>query len=134
MSNQTDGNGPDDTLRPRVVMMETPREPRVGGAQPLAPRVIASAQTGRIVPAAPAEPQRVADPARRRRRSLTVKLGLAGLIAAVCGWLGVDLYLWIQVAFNFSTGLGLAAAAAVVVGIAAAAAIIGHELRSYLAL
>lgn len=134
MSNQTDGNGPDDTLRPRVVMMETTREPRVGGAQPLAPRVIASAQTGRIVPAAPAEPQRVADPGRRRRRSLTVKLGLAGLIAAVCGWLGVDLYLWIQVAFNFSTGLGLAAAAAVVVGIAAAAAIIGHELRSYLAL
>lgn len=134
MSNQTDGNGPDDTLRPRVVMMETPCEPRVGGAEPLAPRVIASAQTGRIVPAAPAEPQAVADPGRPRRRSLTMKLGLAGLIAAVCGWLGVDLYLWIEAAFNFSTGLGLAAAAAVVVGIAAAGAIIGHELRSYFAL
>ena len=134
MSNQTDGNGPDDTLRPRVVMMETPREPRVGGAESLAPRVIASAQTGRIVPAAPAEPRAVADPGRPRRRSLTMKLGWAGLIFAVCCWLGVDLYLWIEAAFNFSTGLGLAAAAAVVVGIAAAGAIIGHELRSYFAL
>jgi hypothetical protein len=27
VSNQTDGNGPGDALRPRVVMMETPRRP-----------------------------------------------------------------------------------------------------------
>jgi putative membrane protein len=135
MSNQNNSNGYDDTLRPQVVVMETPQESGVGVVEPLAPRVIATAQTGRIVPTPPSEPQPVtAVPGRRRRYSLTMKFGLAGLIVAFCGWLGVDLYLWIAAAFNFSTGLGWAAAAAAAAGIAAAGAMIAHEMRSYLAL
>jgi uncharacterized membrane protein YcjF (UPF0283 family) len=63
-----------------------------------------------------------------------MKLGLAGLIAAFCGWLGVDLYLWVASAFNFSTGLGWAATAAAVAGVAAAGAMMAHEMRGYLAL
>ena len=135
MSNQNNRNGTDDTLRPQVVVMETPRESGVGVVEPMAPRVIATAQTGRIVPAPPSEPlPATAVPGRRRRVSLTMKLGLAGLIAAFCGWLGIDLYLWIASAFNYSTGLGWAAAAAAAAGIAAAGAMIVHEIRSYLAL
>ncbi|HLA21050.1 MAG TPA: hypothetical protein VJZ74_06295, partial [Pseudolabrys sp.] len=134
MSNQNNRNGTDDTLRPQVVVMEPPRESGVGIAEPLAPRVIATAQTGRIVPAPPAELPPAALPGRRRRTSLTMKLGLTGLIAAFCGWLGIDLYLWIASALNYSTGLGWAAAAAAAAGIAAAGAMIVHEIRSYLAL
>jgi len=63
-----------------------------------------------------------------------MKLALAGLVVAFCGWLGVDLYLWIASAFNFSTGLGWTAAAAAGIGIFAAGAMIVHEVRSYLAL
>jgi len=132
MSNHDDGNGPDDGLRPRVVVMEKAREP--GAAESLAPRVIATEQTGRIVPAAPSAPPAVIKPRRRRGYSLTIKLGLTGLTAAFIGWLGIDLYLWITSAFNAGTGLGWAATAAVATGIAAAGAIIAHELRSYLAL
>jgi len=134
MSNQNNRNGSDDTLRPQVVVMETPRESGVAGGEPLAPRVIATVQTGRIVPAPPAERPPAALPGRRRRYSLTIKLGLAGLIAAFCGWLGIDLYLWIASAFNYSTGLGWAAVAAAATGIAAAGAMIAHEMRGYLAL
>ena len=131
MSNQGDGNGPEDGLRPRVVVMEKTREP--GAAASLAPRVIATEQTGRIVPAAPSVPPAVIAP-RRRRYSLTIKLGLTGLAAAFIGWLGIDLYLWIASAFNAGTGLGWAAAAAAATGIAAAGAIVIHEMRSYLAI
>lgn len=134
MNNQSDSNEYEDTLRPRVIVMETPLDPGVG-AESLAPRVTATAQTGRIVTAPPAEPQTLTTvPGRRRRTSLTVKLGLAGLVAAFCGWLGIDLYLWIASAFKFSTGLGWAATAAAAAGIAGAGAMIAHEMRSYLAI
>ena len=131
MSNQNEKIGSDETLRPQVVVMETPQKPGVGRAEPLAPRIIATAQTGRIIPAVPAELQPTVQPG-RRRHSLSMKLALAGLAAALCGWLGVDLYLWIASAFNFSTGLGWAATAAAAVGISAAGAMIVHEVRSYL--
>jgi putative membrane protein len=134
MSNQDNSDGSDE-LRPQVVVMQTPQHSDAGVAEPLAPRLIATAQTGRIVPVPPVEPQpATAVPGRRRRYSLTMKLGLAGLIAAFCGWLGVDLYLWVASAFNFSTGLGWAATTAAVAGIAAAGAMIAHEMRGYLAL
>lgn len=135
MSSQNNSNGSDDKLHPRVVVMETPRESCVGVAEPSAPRVISTAQTGRIVPAPPAvrQPEDAA-PGRRRRYGLTMKLGLAGLIAALCGWLAVDLYLWIASAFNFSTGLGWIATAAAAAGIIGAGTMIAHEMRSYLAL
>lgn len=134
MSKQ-DSDGIDDRLRPRVVMVEAPYESGVGVAEPLAPRILATAQTGRIVPPVPAGPRPAAGMGRRRRGySLTMKLGLAGLAAAFCGWLLVDLYLWIASAFNFSTWLGWAAAAAMGTGVSAAITITAHEMRSYLAL
>ena len=133
MSKQNDRNEADDTLRPQVVVVEMPQKPGVGMAEPLAPRIIATAQTGRIIPAPPAELQPAAEPG-SRRYNLPMKLAFAGLGIAVCGWLGVDLYLWITSAFNFSAGLGWAAAAAAGLGIAAVSAMIVHEARSYLAL
>jgi putative membrane protein len=123
---------PDETLRPQVVVVETPERPH-GGIEPSAPRIIATRQKGRIVPAAPVEIQ-PAVPSRPRRYSLPVKLALTGLAVAFCGWLGVDLYLWIASAFEYSEGLGWAATAAAAAGISAAIAIIVHEARSYLAL
>lgn len=133
MSRPDDSNGIGDRLNPRVVMMETPHDP--GAAEALAPRIITTAQTGRIVPPAPAEPRPAAAPRRRRRRyGLTMKLGLAGLAAAFCGWLVVDLYLWIASAFNFSAGLGWTAAAAMATGVTAAVAVVAHEMRGYLSL
>ena len=133
MSNKNDRNGADEILRPQVVVMETPKSQSAGIAEPLAPRIIATAQTGRIIPAPPAELQPTVE-MRRRRHSLSMKLALTGLVVAFCGWLGVDLYLWIASAFNFSTGLGWAAATAAAVGISAATAMIVHEARSYFAL
>ncbi|MCK6452468.1 MAG: DUF697 domain-containing protein [Alphaproteobacteria bacterium] len=135
MSDQDDAGGADDAPRPRVIVAEAPDRQRTRTSEPLVPQVIATSETGRMAPApmshaAPAE----AGPARRKRRGLAKKLGLAGLAAAFCGWLGVDLYLWIASAFEFSPGLGWAASAAVVAGSAAAAGLIAHELRSYLSL
>ena len=82
MSNQDNSNGSDE-LRPQVVVMEKPQHSDAGVAEPLAPRLIATAQTGRIVPVPPVEPPpAAAAPGGRQRYSLTMKLGLAGLIAA----------------------------------------------------
>src|SRR5215471_7277566 len=114
-------------------MVDAPKKPGAGFADPLSPRIITTAQTGRIIPAPPAELQPAVEPS-RRRYGFSMKLAVAGLLVAFCGWLGVDLYLWIASAFNFSTGLGWAAAAAAMVGIFAASAIIVHEARSYFAL
>src|SRR5215475_11801568 len=113
--------------------MEAPEESGAGIAEPLAPRIIATAQTGRIISAPPANLQPAIVP-RRRRYGLAMKLALAGLAAAFCGWLGVDLYLWIASAFDFSRWLGWTAVAAAAAGISAATAIIVHEVRSYLVL
>src|SRR5262249_6188909 len=113
--------------------METPQKPSAGSGEPLAPRIIPTAQTGRIIPAPPAELQPIVKSS-SHHYSFSMKLALAGLTVAFCGWLGVDLYLWIASALNFSTWLGWVAAAVVVVGISAIGAMIMHEARSYLAL
>jgi putative membrane protein len=131
VSDQDNGNGPAQGLRPQVFVTERP--PEAGAAQLVAPRVIATTQTGRIVPAPPAKRPAVAVPA-RRRSSLFKKIAWTGLFAAFGVWLGIDLYLWVASAFNYSSGLGWAAAAAVATGVAAAGAIIVREMRSYLAL
>ena len=133
MSNQNHRIGSDHNLRPQVVVMETPQKPSAGSGEPLAPRIIATAQTGRIIPAPPAELQPIVKSS-SHHYSFSMKLALAGLTVAFCGWLGVDLYLWIASALNFSTWLGWVAAAVVVVGISAIGAMIMHEARSYLAL
>ena len=135
MSDQPNPNKDDDVLRPRVVMMEISQKSGALQAEALAPQVIATAQTGRIVPAAPAEPQLVpTGPALLRRRSPAMKLGLIGLAAAFVGWLGVDVYLWIASAFEHSATIGWMATAAVAAGVAGAGLVIARELKSFFAL
>ena len=126
-------NDPDNALRPQVFEMDRPRD--APSAASLGPRVIETTQTGRIVPTAPAEPElpvAVVSPPRRRRWKM--KLAVSALAAAICGWLAIDLYLWVSAAFTSSAGLGWAAAATVTLGLTAAGAVIAHEMRSYLAL
>ena len=135
MSDQEKSPESNHPLQPQIFLMEKPRDFAAGTPESIAPRVIATAQTGRIIPAAPVETQ----PAqlllgRSRRYSLAIRLGLTGLIVAFCGWLGVDLYLWIASAFDHSAGLGWVATALVAAGVGAAGAIIAHEIRSFFAL
>ena len=122
-------------LHPQVILEEqAPRLP-VDVAGPLAPRVTHTTQGGRIVGAAPVDPQTIPATADTPRRGgLLRKLAFTALITAFCGWLAVDLYIWIGSAFHYSSGLGWSATAAVIIGILGAAAIIAHEMRSYLAL
>ena len=122
----------EEALQPRVFVVESPEEAGAG-AEPIAPRVTTTEQTGRIVPS-PAEPAPASAPRRPRRYSLTMRLGMTGLVAAFCGWLVIDLYLWIVSAFDSGTSLGWAALIAAATGLVAASAMIAHELRSYLAL
>ena len=44
MSSQNNKIGSDDTLRPQVVVMDTPQKSGAGLTQPLAPRIIATRQ------------------------------------------------------------------------------------------
>jgi putative membrane protein len=134
VSNKNHRTGHDDALRPQVVVMEKPYKSSAGVAAPLSPRIIATAQTDPIVSSPPVEFVPMVELRSRRRQRWPMKLALAGLAVAFCGWLGVDLYLWIAAAFNFSAWLGWTAAAAAGLGIAAASAMIVHEVRSYLAL
>jgi putative membrane protein len=135
MSKQHNANEPDDVPRPQVILMDATESTDAGMLNPLTPRIIATEQTGSIVPSAPSEPPpNTAVPGRRRRYSLTMRFGLTGLIAAFCGWLGIDFYQWVASAFHYSSELGWAATGAVATGIMAAGAIIAHEMRGYLAL
>ncbi|MGC1570911.1 MAG: hypothetical protein WA750_02320, partial [Pseudolabrys sp.] len=88
MSTQNNKTGSDDILRPQVVLIETPEKSGAGIAEPLAPRVIATAGTGRIIPAPPADLQPAVE-LEGRRYGLPMKLALGGLVAAFFGWLGV---------------------------------------------
>jgi putative membrane protein len=133
VSNQNEKIKSADTLHPQIIVMEAPQKLGIGTAEPLTPRIITTAQTGRIIPAVPAEFQPTVQSG-RRRHSLPIKLAVVGLAIALCGWLGVDLYLWVASAFNFSTGLGWAATAVAVLGISTTVAMIVHEVRSYLSL
>lgn len=127
MSRQDNGEG----LRPQVFVTDKPRAAEAD--ERVTPRVIETAQTGRIV-AAPVTKRAVATSPAKRRGSLFRRIAWTGLVGALCVWLGVDLYLWIASAFDYSAGLGWAAAVAAAIGITAAGAIVGRELRSYLAL
>ena len=125
---------PDEAPRPRVIVLETTD---AGERRPenLAPRVIATGESGRVVAAAPAvRPPAPAGTALVRRRSRAVSLGVAGLVTAFVGWLGVDAYLWIAGAFERSAALGWVATAAVAAGVGGATLVIARELRSFLAL
>jgi hypothetical protein len=54
VSKQKDKIGSGDILRPQVIVVEEPEKPGAGIADPLAPRIIKTAQTGRIIPGPPA--------------------------------------------------------------------------------
>jgi putative membrane protein len=112
-----------------VFVSEKPRDAESGA--PVGPRVIETAQTGRVLPAPPAARVVAVKPA-KRKRSLLRTLAWTGLFGAVGVWFGIDLYLWIEQAFAYSFGLGWAATATVAVGLAGAGVLIGRELRSYL--
>jgi putative membrane protein len=123
----------DDTPRPQVIVKDIADHRRTDAAEALSPRVTETAQTGRILHA-PAEPQLPVPVAQPKRRRWKMKLAVLALAAAICGWLAIDLYLWVSTAFTSSWGLGWAAAATVALGLSAAGAMIAHEMRSYLAL
>jgi putative membrane protein len=100
----------------------------------LAPRVIITEQTGRVVTAAAIVPSAPTElvPLRPQRRLL--KIGLAGLGAAFVGWLGVDLTVWIEQAFTHGVVIGSLALVSAAAGIAGAGLVIAREVRSFLAL
>jgi len=123
----------DGGLQPQVITTGTSRNTSEHVGEPLAPRIIPTVQTGRLAPARPTEAQPDMQ-MRKPRRSLVVRLGFAGLALALIGWLGVDLYLWIESTFRFSSWLGWTATAAVAAGVIGAVAIILHEMRGYFAL
>lgn len=123
----------DDTPRPQVIVKDLADDRRTDTTETLSPRVTETAQMGRILHA-PAEPQLPVLVAPPKRRRWKMKLALSALAAAICGWLAIDLYLWVSAAFTSSAGLGWAAAATVALGLTAAGAMIAHEMRSYLAL
>jgi putative membrane protein len=120
----------EEKLQPRVFVADAPR-----GAEepPVAPRVIETAQTGRIVPAAPVKRAVVPAPA-RRKPSFLRRLAWTGLVSAIGAWFAIDLYLWIEQAFAYSAGMGWAAVTVAATGVTAAGALVGRELRSYLAI
>jgi putative membrane protein len=122
--------GPDVLLGPRVFLEDGSVAAPV---EPLTPRVIPMAETGRINPPPPKE-TKASKAKAGAGYSLIIKMSLACLAVAVVTWLAVDLYLWITAAFAANNSLGWTATAALSFGIAAAAIIIGHELRSYVAL
>jgi putative membrane protein len=122
----------DSVLRPQVIAIDQPGERR-DARESFGPRIIATAQEGRIAPAAPATP-RPAAPAKPKRGRLVRKLALTALTAAVSGWLTIDVYLWVVSAFIFSPELGWAAAAVAAVGLTAVGMIVVHQMRSYFAL
>lgn len=129
MSGADRGTG--QPMQPQVFTAERPHAP--GVAEFPAPRVIATGETGRIVPQPLVTPATSAEPA-RRRPSLFKKLTWVGLLAAFSGWLAVDLYLWVVSAFNYGPALGWVATAALAIGVVAASTIAAREIRSYLAL
>ena len=119
----------DDGLRPQVFVSDKPH--RTETDERIAPRVIETAQTGRILPAPAAKRAVVARPT-KRPRTLLRKIAWTGLFGAVAVWLGIDLYLWIEQTFAYNSGLGWVATATVATGVAAAGALTARELRSYL--
>jgi putative membrane protein len=119
---------PSNTFGPRVFEVEDERSHRAPPAEP-SPRVIATQETARVIPAEPVKlPAAAPPPARRRDR--VVSFALAGLAVCFAGWLVVDAVGWVSAAFARSTVLGILAGAAVAGGVTGAGVLIGRELTS----
>ena len=116
-------------LRPQVIAAEDSR-PADGG--PVSPRVIMTAQSGRIVQKPPSRASAAANSV--AKGNWLKKLLWSGLGLALLAWLAVDLYLWVVTAFSYSMSLGWVAVCAVATAIFAAGGLIGREMRSYFAL
>ena len=110
----------------RVIVAEPADE--LAALPPLAPQVIPTERTERIMPPAPAIIPATPVPARRHDR--VVSFGLAGVALFFAGWIAVDAVGWIAAAFGRSTLLGALATAAVAAGVAGAGAVVMRELTS----
>ena len=117
-------------LSPRVIEMEIREEPPSFAAPP--PQVIATDQSGPVVPTERALATISAEPVRRRDRVVT--FGMAGIGVLLAGWAAVDAAAWISTAFDHGAALGVLAAAAVVAGVGGAGAIVAREAVSLLRL
>jgi len=117
-------------LSPRVIDLEL-REERPPFAS-LGPQVIATEQTGPIVPTERAPLAETSEPARKRDRVLT--FGIAGVVVLLVGWAGIDAAAWISGAFDRSAVLGVLAAAVVTAGVSGAGVIVAREAISLMRL
>jgi putative membrane protein len=135
MSDEVKADTPGMPEGPRVIIMEKEREAASDAFAPqaFAPQVFVTEETARIVQL-PAPAPTPALPAPVKRKSRAWKLGLTGLGLFIAGWLGVDAYLWLASAYDYSIALGAVATAAVAVGTAGVGYFILHELRSFFAL
>jgi putative membrane protein len=114
-----------DPLQPHVIEVDLP--PEQAARPKLAPQVIMTERTDRVIPTEPAGVTLREPPPRRSR---VVSLGLAGIGVFLAGWLVVDAYWWVAAAFERSTALGALAATALTAGIAGAGVIIAREVTS----
>ena len=86
-------NKTEEALQPRIFTVKASKKADPG-AEPISPRITATAETGRIFPS-PAKPPPRSAPRRRRRYGLTMKRGTTGLVVTFCACLLIDLYLWV---------------------------------------
>lgn len=124
----------DDDRGPRPRVIEVERDVVTLQAETMAPRVIATDATARIVPTEPAAKLPVALPPRPRGRWSTVKLGLAAIGVFLIGGLALGAVDWVTAMFERGAALGTLAAALLASGVAGAAAIAWHELSSLVTL
>jgi hypothetical protein len=129
MSRSDNDREPRPPLGPQVFVVEESRRPQV--FDQVAPRVTATAQTGRIIPQPVAQAPAVVS--ERSRKNILTRLCWLGLAVGLIGWFGIDLYLWLVSAFDQSATVGAVASAASAVALLAAFVLVGREMRGYFA-
>jgi putative membrane protein len=117
-------------LSPRIIEVEL--RDAVAPLAPPGPQVIATEQSGPIVPTERVRAAAAVEPVRRRDRVVT--FGIAGVAVLLAGWAAVDAAAWISGAFERSAVLGVLAAVAVTAGVGGAGAIIAREAVSLMRL
>jgi putative membrane protein len=120
----------DIPLSARVIEVETADEAAALAA--LAPQVIVTEVSERVVPGEQAVASPLPAPARSRDR--IVSFGIGGVAVFLLGWMAVEAAAWVSAAFEHGAALGVLAAAAVAAGVAGAGAVTARELVSLLRL
>ena len=120
----------DDEAGPRPRVIEVERDVVTPRADTMAPRVIATEMTSRIVPTEPAARLPMALPPRRRGARSIVKLGLAAIGVFLVGGLALQAVDWVTALFERGVALGTLAAALLASGVVGTAAIAWHEFSS----